>query len=292
MRQAVSLETRSALFGWSVLAIATCALIALGERDTGAQAATGIQSEERGALLYSQHCARCHGASGNGGPMESYEGRAPALRPEVNPDITVAYLDLVMATGRMPPAASPYDNRTRNVIFDEQERAEIIAWMGAEFGVEGGLPDAAEGNAAHGQEVWNANCAHCHGATGAGGVAGAGAWTPSVRAQPAEIIAEAIRVGPFQMPQFRDTQISDEEISDVVAFLDEVGEEPRTPILGLVELNPVYASAYVAGLALLVVVSLVWIGGRPAWFPDPEQPETPEVPAGAKPKGADPQEAS
>lgn len=292
MRQAVSLETRSALLGWSVLAIVTFTLIGMGEREADAQTTGGTQSEERGALLYSQHCARCHGASGNGGPMEQYEGRAPALRPEVNPAVTAAYLDLVMATGRMPPAASPYDNRTRNVVFDDQDRADIIAWMRAEFDVEGDLPAAGEGNAARGQAVWNANCGHCHGAAGAGGVAGAGAWTPSVSDQSAEVIAEAIRVGPFQMPQFGDTQISDEEINDVVAFMDEVAEEPRTPILGLVELNPVYASAYVAGLALLVLLSLAWIGGRPAWFPDPEQPQTPDVPAGARPRDTQPEEAS
>lgn len=287
MRQAVSLKNGSALFGWAVLLAAALALLTLGDHEAGAQTATeGVQSEERGALLYSQHCAQCHGAAGGGGPMQDYEGQAPALRPDLNPRVDAAYLDLVMATGRMPPAGSPYDNRTRNVILDEQDRLDLIAWMRVELDVEGDLPepDPGQGTAAEGQAQWNANCAHCHGATGAGGVAGAGAWTPSVSDKSPTVIAEATRVGPFQMPQFRESQISDDEINDIVAFMAEVREEPRSPILGLVELNPVYASAYVALLALLVLLSTIWIGGRPAWFPDPEEPEQPEIPAGAKPK--------
>jgi hypothetical protein len=84
-------------------------------------------------------------------------------------------------------------------------------------------------------------------------------------------IAEAIRVGPFEMPAFSREQISDQELGDVVAFREEVGSERGTPVFGLVELNPVYASAFAGLLTVVVVIAVVIIAGRPSWFPDPEQ---------------------
>jgi len=73
------------------------------------------------------------------------------------------------------------------------------------------------------------------------------------------------------MPAFGENQITDQEIGDVAAFLEEVRHEQGTP-LGVVELNPVYASGFVALLAVVVLLSLFWISSKPTWFPDPEAP--------------------
>ncbi len=274
--------SRRAVLGWGLVALALLGVLAASRDAEATQSGEEVQEAERGARLYALQCAQCHGSDGAGGPMNRYEGEAPSLLPEDNEDITVAYLDLVMATGRMPPAASPYDNRERRVVLDEGERAAVIAWMQEEFEIPGEIPEVGEGEPASGQAVWNTNCAHCHGATGQGGVAGAGAWTPAVTGESPVVIAEAIRVGPFEMPGFSESQISDEEVDDVVAFLEELEEEEGTPIFGFVELNPVFASAFVALLAVLMLLSLTWIGGRPAWFPDPPKEERePEVPSGA-----------
>lgn len=293
--EAVSPAARRALAWWTALALALFAAVALGGADASAQGAEdgapqGPDGADNGGLLYAQQCASCHGAGGAGGEVPQYGGQAPSMLPEENGNITVAYLDLVMSTGRMPPAGSPYDNRERQVVFDERERDDLIAWMVREFDVPGSQLELGEGDAAAGQVVWAANCAHCHGSTGQGGVAGAGAWTPSVVDKTPQQIAQATRVGPFQMPQFLDGQITDEQVDDVVAFMAVVEEEPATPILGLVELNPVYASGFVIALTLLLLVSLVWIGGKPKWFPDspaatPRGGAHSEVPAGARRRG-------
>ena len=288
---------RRALTGWLVVCLAALfALAGVAAAAEPEQDPVETANPDNGALLYSVHCAQCHGAAGNGGEMPDFEGRAPALRPEDNPGVDVAYLDLVMSTGRMPPAGSPYDNRTRDVVLNEQERADLIAWMQDEFGVGGELPEVGEGEAGRGQEIWNANCGHCHGAVGAGGVAGAGAWTPSVNDKGPEVIAQAIRVGPFQMPQFERGQISDQEVDDVVAFMGKVREEADQQVLGIPELNPVYASAFVFLLALAALFLLGIIGSRPAWFPTPDRDrrreQQPEVPAGATRRTDAPEEES
>lgn len=277
-------STRRALLGWLVFAVAALALLALS-REAGAQSGEavpeGIEGAERGGLLYAQQCATCHGADGRGGPVPRYGGQAPSMWLDDNPNMSAAYLDLVMSTGRMPPAESPYDNRPREVVFGPDERADIIAYMADTFEVPGEVPQVGEGAASQGQDVWNTNCAHCHGSIGAGGVAGGGAWTPQVNNKSAQEIVEAIRVGPFQMPAFGEDQISDDEAASVAVFMEEAANEEGTP-LGLTELNPVYASAFVAALAVLMLLSLVWIGGRPRWFPDPDAADQrPEIPAGA-----------
>ncbi len=288
--QVSSPATSRALTGWAIVLVAAVAGLAgaaaAGAAEQEAPLEPLVANPDNGQLLYAQQCARCHGADGRGGPMQEYEGIAPSLRPDDNPNIEVAYLDLVFSTGRMPPAGSPYDNRTREVVLDEQERADLVAWMADEFDIDGEIPEVAEGSAARGQQVWNANCSHCHGATGAGGVAGAGAWTPSVSDKSAQTIAEAIRVGPFQMPQFEAGQISDQEIADVVAFMNEVQVEADEQILGIPELNPVFASAFVFLLALAALFLIGVIGSRPRWFPTPPEDlrreRRADVPAGAQ----------
>ncbi len=190
-----------------------------------------------------------------------------------NPDVTVPYVDLTVRVGRMPPPeGEPFDNRERRVVINDAERAALVAYMAEQFDLEGEIPDPPPGDAARGREVYAANCAQCHGSTGAGGVAGAGAWTPSVVDRDPVAIAEATRVGPFEMPRFGPDQITDQEIGDIAAFTRFVSEEHGTP-LGLVEINPVYASGFAFVFALIVLASALWIAGRPTMFPDPPADE-------------------
>lgn len=188
--------------------------------------------------------------------------------------ITIAYMRMVMATGRMPPAGDPRDNRVRRVSLSENEQEAILTWTADAFDLEGDVEDPGQGDVAEGLRVYAANCAQCHGASGAGGVAGGGAWTPRVNDVTSQTLADAIRTGPFQMPRFDSSQITDEEMGDIAAFLHEVEEEGGT-LLFPGELNPVFASGFGAGLAAVIVLALMFISGKPQMFPDPEPDEVP-----------------
>lgn len=252
---------RSALVGW--LAVA-CILLAGGVWAGGARATEseeGAVSASFAVESYAQQCARCHGVAGQGGVVPDDGREAPALAG--NPDVTVPYLDLVLRTGRMPPAGDPFDNRERHVLYDDAERAALVGWMAQEFDLEGVIPDVGEGDVARGLEVFARNCAHCHGNAGGGGTAGQRAFTPRVNNLSEVAVAEAIRVGPFEMPAFGEDVLSEHDVDSVVAYLEEVGAESGTPFLGLVELNPVFASGFVGLLALALLASLVYIGSRP-----------------------------
>jgi ubiquinol-cytochrome c reductase cytochrome c subunit len=256
-----------ALIAWAVVAAAAALVAILSHQPARAQATP--EQMERGALLYQQRCAQCHGGNGSGGVVQGTDRPAPAVD-----QVEVAYVDLVLRSGRMPPPGDPFDNRLREPTVTGEDREALVAWMTDAFGLEGEIPEVQAGDPAEGLPVYAVQCAHCHGSSGGGGVAGAGAFTPPLTSYEPVVIAEAIRVGPFEMPRFSEEQLTDEEVGAVAGYLAAVEQEQGTPIFGLVEINPVYASAFVALLALVVVLSLFWIGGTPSWFPDPRpEPE-------------------
>jgi ubiquinol-cytochrome c reductase cytochrome c subunit len=272
MSAALPLSGRSlrALVAWGGLAAVLALLGPLGGvGPLAAQEPDDAASVRRGEALYSQNCSACHGGDGRGGlTIEGFP--APPLN-DTNPRMTIAYTRLVMDTGRMPPAGDPADNRIRGVTLTEQERSDITAWMTATFGLEGDVAPPPPGEIAEGLRVYAANCAACHGASGAGGVAGGGAWTPRVNDVDPLTLARAVRTGPFQMPRFDAEQISDAEIGDMAAFLADVEEEGGT-LLFPGELNPVFASGFGAGLAVVIIFILLLIAGRPTMFPDAPAP--------------------
>ena len=261
-------RTRRRLGSWLVLVVGVAAVATWWDvRGVSAQEAPQVGDVALGGQLYAQHCAQCHASDGTGTTVPNTGRRAPALVDR--PAVTAAYVDLTLRTGRMPPPGNPFDNQPRDVAFDDEQRAAIVAYTVEQFGLTSDIPMVVDGNAGRGQGVYATNCAACHGSTGAGGVAGAGAWTPNVARYDAVTLAEAIRVGPFQMPAFGPDQITDQQVGDIAAFLEEVRDEDGTP-LGLIELNPVFASGFVALLAVVMVLSLFWISSKPTWFPDPE----------------------
>ena len=258
------------LLGWLMVASAAAAIAGGLLPAAAAQTELTPAQEQEAETIFANQCATCHGSDGLGRVIPGTDSMAPALAG--NPDVTVPYVDLTIRVGRMPPPDSePFDNRARHVLYSDEQRHALVVYLTEQFALAGEVPEPTEGDASAGREVYAANCAQCHGSTGAGGVAGAGAWTPPVVDRGAVAVAEAIRVGPFEMPRFGPEQISDAQIGDVATFLDEVAAEPGTP-LGIVEINPVYASGLAFVLALIVLISALWIAGRPSWFPDPDTP--------------------
>lgn len=249
------------LLGWSGLA-AVIALVWIGVSAGGPVRADveedpPEQQSLRGDTLYSNHCARCHGADGTGG---SNELSPPLVGMEA------ARVDLVLRTGRMPPAREDGSGQG-DIEWDDDNREVLLAHLTAVFDLEGSIPSPEEGEAAVGREVFAKHCAACHGYTGDGGVGGAGAFVPRLLGLDPVTVAEAVRVGPFQMPRFAEEQVSDQDLGHIVAYLEEVAAEEAT-LLNLVELNPVFLAAFVGVLAIAMLFSCLWIAGRVTMFPD------------------------
>jgi ubiquinol-cytochrome c reductase cytochrome c subunit len=261
-------ETRPAgarpYLGWLVVLLIAAAVAAAALQPAGAQEEEMSNPVAFAEASYAAVCAECHGDRGSGGTVPGTDLRAPALAG--NGDVTTPYVDLVLRTGRMPPPGDPFDNRARDVFYTDAERQAMVAWMTDQFELEGEIPEVGAGDIAVGLETFALHCAHCHGNAGAGGTAGATAFTPRVSDQGPVAVVEAIRIGPFEMPAFTTEVISEEEANSIAAYLQAVDEEAGTPVLGLVELNPVFASGFVGLLALITLGSLLYIGGRPVPF--------------------------
>jgi ubiquinol-cytochrome c reductase cytochrome c subunit len=134
-------------------------------------------------------------------------------------------IDFQLRTGRMPLADPGVQPKRKPPAFDE---ATIEALVGFISSLEPGGPqipsvDPASGDLSVGQQLFVANCAPCHGATATGGAVGKGALAPTLSLATSLEIAEAITVGPGEMPVFAFDQ---HELDSVVAFIDDLENRP------------------------------------------------------------------
>jgi ubiquinol-cytochrome c reductase cytochrome c subunit len=265
------------VLAWAAVAAALLAVGSLA-RDAAPAAARVEGDVAQGENLYQIHCAACHSPDGRGGFVPLTGAPAPPISGSER--VTISYARLTLRTGRMPPAGDPHDNRPRALVLSAEQQDDVLAFLVQRFNIEGDLEDPGLGDPAAGLEHYATNCAQCHGATGAGGVAGGGAWTPAIARHDSLVVADAVRTGPFQMPRFDEGQLSDEQVADIAAFLGSVGVEGGA-LVGLPELNPVYASGF-AGLLTLGVLGIVWlVAGQPFWFrsePPADDPHAQRMP--------------
>ncbi len=174
-----------------------------------------------GRELYVGSCASCHGLSGEGtesGPPVTGAGAAGA--------------DFMLRTGRMPLADAQAQSVRKAPAFDEAEIAAIVDYV-ASLGPGPAIPEVSTGEVdlSDGQLLFAQNCAACHGATGNGGAAGKDVIAPSLHQASQLDIAEAIVVGPGEMPVFA---FSDQERDAVAAYVEHLrtGDDPGGADIG------------------------------------------------------------
>lgn len=171
-----------------------------------------------GASLYAANCSSCHGPAGQGVAKPvvgagGVEGQGPPL-------IGVGALaaDFYLRTGYMP-LANPHDQPERSrVLFSDREIHAMVAYV-ASLGKGPAIPTPQPGSVAAGQRLFTTNCAGCHQELARGGVV-TGARVPSLTKATDRQIAEAVRIGPYLMPRFSKTSITDTQLNDLVAYVN------------------------------------------------------------------------
>ncbi|MEV4754229.1 c-type cytochrome [Micromonospora sp. NPDC049559] len=207
----------------------------------------------RGERLYLSSCASCHGPAGQGsqrGP--SLVGAGPAA------------VDFYVGTGRMPLVLEADQAPRRAPVFSPDDIRALVRHVESFGGGGPPIPEVASGDLRDGRELFQANCAACHSATGAGAVLTNGWVAPSLdRATPVQV-AEAIRVGPGLMPAFPETVLNRAQVDAVAGYVQEL-RGPRLDRGGasLGRLGPVTEGlvAWLVGLVLLVLAAR-WLGSR------------------------------
>ncbi len=242
---------RVALTLTMLAALALGALTWLGAPRVSGQETTGKSSDPslvaRGEDLFIANCSSCHGANGDG------QGPGPSLQ-----GVGAAAADFMLRTGRMP-AADPRGQAMRGpVAFSEGKIRALVAYV-ASLGKGPGIPtvNLAGGDLGRGEELFLENCAPCHGAAGVGGTLG-NTLVPSLHRSEPYQVAEAVIIGPGQMPKFAFNQ---QERDDIAAFVEHIKESsPGGSDIG--SAGPV-PEGYVAwGVGLLSVILVIFLISR------------------------------
>jgi ubiquinol-cytochrome c reductase cytochrome c subunit len=246
------LARRQAIAGWLAAAtlLGTFLIVIVPQlAPPPVEAQTGTV-QDGAASLYLQNCASCHGAQGQGtsaGPTLVGVGAAAA--------------DFYLRTGRMPLGAPGQQPIRQAPKFDEAQMQALVAYV-ASFGAGPDIPQVTTGGDVHrGFELYNANCAACHAATGAGNAVGGGFFAVGLGRATDEQIAEAMIVGPGVMPRFSMTDTDRDALIAYVNYLRTAPTPGGAPIGGI---GPVAEGfvAVVIVLSMLVLVAL-FVGRRP-----------------------------
>ena len=213
-----------------------------------------------GQRLYSVGCASCHGTGGQG----SSDG--PSLV-----GVGAAAVDFQVGTGRMPAQQPGAQVPKKKVVYTQAEIDQLAAYISS-LGAGPTVPTEAQygpdgADIAKGGELFRTNCAQCHNFTGKGGALTHGKFAPDLEGVDPKHIYEAMQTGPQNMPSFPDTTLSEQNKTDIIAYLDAVnGDDTESPGgLELGGLGPVSEGlfAWIFGLGALIAVA-VWVAARTA----------------------------
>jgi ubiquinol-cytochrome c reductase cytochrome c subunit len=223
-----------------------------------AAAATGKQ-------LYFENCVWCHGDKLQGVPLTRQQ-EGPGGEAQAGPrlrGVGEVAADFYLSTGYMPlgdPAGEPHRKRP---LFNAREQAALRAYV-ASLGPGPKVPSGrrSAGSISRGLVSFSENCAGCHQIVGEGGVVTGAKVPPLDQATPRQI-REAVRLGPYVMPQFSAKSISDAELEDIVAYVQYTQEPHDEGGWGINHLGPFPEGLVTWFIAIVVLVmTCVVIGSR------------------------------
>lgn len=227
-------------------------------------------SLQLGAELYAGNCATCHGIAGSG--ISHPRPGAGALLGEGPPlrGVGAMRADLYLRMGFMP-LTNPHDEPQRDrVLFSDKEIRSLIAYV-ASLGPGPAIPNTGvrfvgdkiegPGTIANGLYQYTLHCAGCHQIVGRGGFV-TGARVPPLQGLTATEIAESVRTGPYLMPRFSPSQISNYELASIIKYV----LSTRAPVnhggWGIGNLGPIPEGIVAWWIALPLLIGLCLILGK------------------------------
>ena len=230
-----------------------------GTTPTSSMPANG-QSIEAGRELFVIGCSGCHGL--NGGGLQATDGSV------LGPNLTQsgeAGAFFYLSTGRMPLSDPTKQPVRKDPVYTTSEIAALVAFVGS-LGNGPAIPRVtpAGGDLAAGGELYRAQCAACHSATGAGGALSYGRAAPSLSQATADQVGAAVRIGPGQMPVFGTDAISDQQLNGLARYVEYLHDPDNRGGIDLGGLGPVPEGllVWMVGIGGLIMLC-VWIAHKP-----------------------------
>ena len=226
----------------------------------------GGASVDKGKELYAEHCLSCHGPDGGGVTSSSQPAGALGVRglgPQLR-GVGALAADFYLTTGYMP-LQNPHDQpRHTQSPFDKQEIASLVAYV-ASLGKGPPIPkpQPKRSQISSGLQLFTEHCAGCHQVVAEGGYV-PNAIAPPLHQATAVQVAEAVRVGPYLMPKFSKTQISDVELNAIVAYVEWAKHPDDRGGWNLGRIGPVPEGLVTWLMAAVVLVGVCLAIGRRA----------------------------
>jgi ubiquinol-cytochrome c reductase cytochrome c subunit len=223
----------------------------------------GMSQQELGAQLFAANCSACHGIDGRGvagAPQQGTEGikgLGPSLR-----GVGAQAVDFYLRTGYMP-LGDPDDQpiRTR-ALFDGRERQAIVRYITSLAPGPGiPTPQPHKGSVADGRELFTEHCAGCHQVVAEGGIMTGAKAPPLDQASPVEI-AEAVRIGPYVMPKFSRSDITDAQLNSIIAYVQYTKNPRDAGGWGISHLGPFPEGMVVWLIAIVVLLAVCRLLGK------------------------------
>jgi ubiquinol-cytochrome c reductase cytochrome c subunit len=245
----------------ALLALLALAVLAL-------PAAAAAASVAQGERLYGRFCVSCHGPNG-AGRLPSPSGSGPARDQMVQlgsgpplRGVGALAADFYLRTGYMPLKRNGIQPWRSRLLLGPAEIDSLIAYV-ASLGKGPAVPQPhpERGNLSEGQRLFTERCSGCHQIVAAGGYV-TGAVPPSLGAATATQIAEAVRIGPYVMPTFSRTAISDAQLDSIIRYVEYAKHPDDRGGWSLGRVGPVPEGLATWFFAMTVLVVLCMVLGR------------------------------
>ncbi len=220
----------------------------------GARAGAAPTARRPVKSVYLSDCAVCHGGDGRGSDRGPSLVRAGA-----------AGVDFWVSTGRMPLAQPGDTPERRPPRYSRRRIDELVRYVTALTGHRRpAIPKVDVGGAdlAAGASQYQLNCAACHAATGVGGALFTREAPKVTDATPTQV-AEAMRIGPGQMPAFGRAALTPEQLNDTVGYVRYLADPEDRGGNPLWHFGPLAEGAAIGILGLgPLLLAVRWIGTK------------------------------
>jgi ubiquinol-cytochrome c reductase cytochrome c subunit len=207
---------------------------------------------EVGRRVFLRECAWCHGPEGEGtqfGPSLKESGTADA--------------DFMLRTGRMPLQSPDQKPEPGPPAYSPGTIAALVRYVGS-IGTGTPVPDVDPGDPKEGRTLFMTNCAPCHSSSGTGMIVPDGDWAPELFNTPPTQVAEAVRTGPGQMPEFPESHLDKRKVDDIVSYVRGLGNKQVIGGASLDQFGPIAEGLFAWLVAIPAVVLVIRLLGKKA----------------------------
>ena len=211
-----------------------------------------------GQSIYQTACITCHGAN-----LEGVQGRGPSL---VGVGQAATYYQV--STGRMPVAQQGAQVPRKEPSYTDEQVEQIAAYV-EQFGGGPSIPSgdlrSDSADLAEGGQLFRLNCAQCHGFSGKGAPLSAGKYAPGLELSTDKQIYGAMLSGPENMPVFNDNQLTPDQKTMVIDYIQTLKEQKDPGGAGIGRVGPVSEGLviWIVGVGVLMGI-ILWIGRKTA----------------------------